>query len=62
MSFLKNSFKKRVLKFSATTPEVCEAAVDVLNTKLSESVPDLYEVIPLNPRIQPVNVFVVTPV
>ena len=56
-------------KFVNVEPEVWEVAVVSLNFKLSrfissneDETPTLYPVIPLKPRIQPVNVVEVIPV
>ena len=56
-----------MLKFSTTpplvpTPTAWVPALEVENTNSSGSSGLLNDVIPLNPRIQPVNEFVVNPV
>ena len=66
---MKNSWIKRTDKFVNVAPVTWDAAVVLLNLRLSrltsnrdEDIPTLYPVIPLKPRIQPVNVVDVIPV
>ena len=66
---MKNSWRNSTDRFVKDDPDVWEVAVVSSNFKLSrlissreEETPTLYPVIPLNPRIHPVNVVEVIPV
>ena len=59
---VKNSLRKRQLKFSIVDPLACCSAVVDSKTNSSALVGLLYEVTPLNPLTHPVNPKVVIPV
>jgi len=54
--------RNKELKFSTLDPAICPSEVLELNTNTSGLVSALYEVIPQNPLMQPVNAVVVIPV
>ena len=67
LDFFKNSRKNKILKFSTIPPEVptptgCAAALELLNKNSSGSSGLVNDVIPLNPRTQPLNAVVPIPV
>ena len=60
--FDRNSLRKRQLKFTISAPDSCEEASVDLNTSSSEFISPLYDSMPLNPLIHPVNEKSVFPV
>ena len=54
-NFVRNSLRKRILRFSIVAPDSWVATDDVENTNSSGLFSFLYEVTPLKPLIHPVN-------